>query len=96
VPKGVSADDRLRNTSQGPTPDTGALPFGEHGSCVRTSVAARIDGRAGGERLGRADEGVQRGADLRGGYPVRRPTLWGARTRPLALTWASTRPARIR
>jgi hypothetical protein len=42
-------------------PDTGALPFGEHGSCVRPSVAARIDGRAGGERLVRADEGVQRG-----------------------------------
>ena len=72
-------------------------PFIEH---------ARKVGRRQRRRLGRTASSRERSADIRawakdqgitvsdrGRIPA---SVWGSRTRPVVLTWSSTRPARIR
>jgi hypothetical protein len=83
-----NANDRLRNTGRGHVlpryRPAGPAAAVRRAWKLRAPFRSRRNGRAGGERLVRVGEGVQRGADLGGGYPcpaANRPTVLPATQR---------------
>jgi hypothetical protein len=84
----VFADDRLPNTGRGHVLPRywpgGPAAAVRRAWQLRAPFRSRWNRRAGCERLVRVCEGVQRGADLRGGYPcpaANRPTVLPATQR---------------
>src|SRR5438034_3310311 len=57
---------------------------------------ARLDGPSRTVRSGQRRRDLGPATPDRRSPALRQDTLWGSRTRPVVLTWSSTRPARIR